>query len=447
MPVPSKLNSAEHLMVLPVPMRVTDDGKTILFESQACNGLDRWCDNFESLYVAAPVLDESLVANRKSMSWADVKSIPSIDRIEMIPLPMAYTMGAHNRVAGDVRATLRGLIGRSKYLHFGAFSLFGGWGGIAAELAQQMGRKYAVHFDYVEHEVVRANAKHKSLPRRLKAQWTAHATKSWLSPIIARASLVLCHGSDTYEYYRKLNPNARLIHNIHTTAADQATPEQVQAKVESLKDASRPIRIVYAGRISSEKAPLDWARAMAIAIKTPGVDIRATWLGDGPMRAEFEAALVREGIRDRVDTPGFTSNRAALLSAVREADLFAFTHVTPESPRCLIESLISATPIIGYSSHYPADLIAKHSGGLLTPMNDWNALGKTVAELATNRSRIADLIPRARQDGGKFTSEAVFRERSELIKEFLADDAGKDSEVSHKGHRGHGEKKVGALSA
>ena len=84
MPVPSKLNSAEHLMVLPVPMRVTDGGRTILFESQACNGLDRWCDSFESLYVAAPVLDESLVAGRKSMSWVDVKGIPSIDRIEFV---------------------------------------------------------------------------------------------------------------------------------------------------------------------------------------------------------------------------------------------------------------------------------------------------------------------------------------------------------------------------
>ena len=165
------------------------------------------------------------------------------------------------------------------------------------------------------------------------------------------------------------------------------------------------------------------------------------------MRAEFESGPAREGIRDRVDTPGFTSNRAALLSAVREADLFVFTHVTPESPRCLIEALISATPIVGYNSHYPADLIAKHQGGVLTPMNDWAALGKTIADLATNRSRIADLIPRARQDGDKFTSEAVFRERSELIKEFLADDAGKLSEVSHKGHREHGEKKFGALSA
>ena len=265
MPVPSKLNSAEHLMVLPVPMRVTDGGKTILFESQACNGLERWCDSFESLYVAAPVLDESLVANRKSMSWMDVRNIPSIDRIEFVPLPMAYTMAAHNRVAGDVRATLRELINRSKYLHFGAFSLFGGWGGIAADLAKDMGRKYAVHFDYVEHEVMRANAKHKSLPRRLKAQWAAHATKRWLSPIIARASLVLCHGSDTYEYYKKLDPQrpADPQHPHHRRRPGDAGTGAGEGRIAERRVATDPHRVRRSnlnGKSAARLGPRDGRR-------------------------------------------------------------------------------------------------------------------------------------------------------------------------------------------
>ncbi|MBA3272933.1 MAG: glycosyltransferase [Chthoniobacterales bacterium] len=450
MPFPSKLNSAEHLMVLPVPMRVVDAGgqRKILFEQQACNGLDRWCDSFESLYVAAPVLDEATVASRKAMSWADVETIPSIRKIEMIPLPMANSMRAHYRHVGDVRTTLRALIDRSKYLHFGAGGMWGGWAGIAAEEAMRAGRKYAVHFDYVEHQVVRLNARNKSFLRRVKSLWTARSMERWLKPIIEQASLVLCHGSDTYEYYKRMNRHARLIHNIHTTAADQVTSEQVAAKVASVRDVSRPIRVAYAGRIATEKAPIDWSRALGHAIKSRGANIRATWLGDGPLRSEFERTLVAEGIRDRVETPGFTSDRAALLNAVREADLFVFTHVTPESPRCLIEALISATPIVGYESHYPAELIATHQGGRLTPMSDWESLGDTIADLANDRARVADLIPRARRDGDRFTSEAVIRERSELIKEFLSEDLMESKKaISQRDHREHRGKKATKLSS
>ncbi|MEA2735252.1 MAG: hypothetical protein QOE14_1703 [Humisphaera sp.] len=408
-------------MVLPVPMRVVDVGgqRRILFEQQACNGLDRWCDSFESLYVAAPVLDESTAASRKAISWVDVETIPSIRRIEMIPLPHATSMRSHYRHVGGVRATMRELIGRSKYLHFGAGGMWGGWGGIAAEEAMKAGRKYAVHFDYVEHEVVRLNARSKSFPRRMKSLWTARSMQRWLTPIIERASLVLCHGSDTYEHYKKLNRNARLIHNIHTTAADQVTPEQAAVKVASVRDSARPLRIVYAGRMVAAKAPLDWARALGYAVKSRGANLRATWLGDGPMREELEKVLTADGIGGRVDLPGFTSDRAALLSAVRAADLFVFTHVTPESPRCLIEALISATPFVGYQSHYPADLIATHQGGRLTPMGDWKALGEIIANLAGDREAIADLVPRARRDGERFTSQAVFHERSNLIKQYL----------------------------
>jgi hypothetical protein len=36
-----------------------------LFESQACNGLERWADNFESVIVAAPVIPEEIAENEK----------------------------------------------------------------------------------------------------------------------------------------------------------------------------------------------------------------------------------------------------------------------------------------------------------------------------------------------------------------------------------------------
>ena len=59
-----------------------------------------------------------------------------------------------------------------------------------------------------------------------------------------------------------------------------------------------------------------------------------------------------------------------------------FCHKTPESPRNLIEALVSGAPIVGYDSPFPRDLIAAHGGGVLTPLNDVNALVDSLASLA-----------------------------------------------------------------
>ncbi len=51
-------------LVLPVPFRI--QGTELFFESQACNGLERWADNFELVIVAAPTIPESLAAKEKT---------------------------------------------------------------------------------------------------------------------------------------------------------------------------------------------------------------------------------------------------------------------------------------------------------------------------------------------------------------------------------------------
>jgi len=58
------------------------------------------------------------------------------------------------------------------------------------------------------------------------------------------------------------------------------------------------------------------------------------------------------------------------------------------------------------------------AGGAYVPLGDWQALGAEVAELATNRPRLAGLIAEAAENGSRFNDQAVFRERSELIRRY-----------------------------
>jgi colanic acid/amylovoran biosynthesis glycosyltransferase len=112
-------------------------------------------------------------------------------------------------------------------------------------------------------------------------------------------------------------------------------------------------------------------------------------------------------------------DRAAVLNALRQAHLFVFCHKTPESPRNLIEALVSGTPLVGYNSAFPQDLISENGGGQLSAKDDVNALVASVLRLAADRRHLADLIQRAAMDGAAFSDVAVFKHRSDLIRTHL----------------------------
>ena len=95
-----------------------------------------------------------------------------------------------------------------------------------------------------------------------------------------------------------------------------------------------------------------------------------------------------------------------------------FTHVTSESPRCLIEAFVSGTAIVGYHSRY-AEELTQNGGGALVPIHDWQQLGTLLQELWCDRPRLTQLVEQAAAQRARFNDEAVFQERSELIKRFL----------------------------
>ena len=143
--------------------------------------------------------------------------------------------------------------------------------------------------------------------------------------------------------------------DIHFNADDRLTPGEVAAKVQGA--ASGPLRIVYCGRAAPMKGPLEWVAALA-GLKARGVSFNARWLGDGELLGAMQAAAEKAGLtQEDLVFEGFVSDPDRVRAAYRDAHLLMFCHLSDESPRNLIESLHSATPLIGYKDPYSAGLI------------------------------------------------------------------------------------------
>ncbi len=411
------------LLVLPVPFRRAAGGE-LLFEAQACNGLDLWARHFRKVIVAAP-LDAGTHTRRgpgSTSTYLPVAHIGAHERIECVPLPWAYQTRTFIPTLPATRRLLALQIARSEYLCFAVGGLIGDWASVAALEAISQRRAFAVWTDRVEHAVTcREHLDFAGLRRAY--QWTRN--RLFRSPlmfrleryIIQRAALGLFHGRDTYDFYARWNGSPHLVHDIHLKAEDRITPDALAAKIARLRR-HEPLRIAYAGRVVAMKGPFDWIRVLA-RLREAGVAFRAQWLGDGPLLEDARAEVQRLGLGAAVSFPGHVSDRATLLDHLRDADMFLFCHHTPESPRCLIESLMAGTPLLGYDSPYPRDLLQGDGEAMLAPRGDADALAKRVIRLHADREALARSIERAAALGGDYCDEVVFQHRADLIKRCL----------------------------
>lgn len=68
-----------------------------------------------------------------------------------------------------------------------------------------------------------------------------------------------------------------------------------------------------------------------------GLQVTASWLGDGAMLDALRASAVDRGLSAMVSYCGNVARNEAYLT-LRDTEIFLFCHLTNESPRCLVEA-------------------------------------------------------------------------------------------------------------
>lgn len=406
-PITAMKATTTLLLVLPLPIYQT--GSTTLIDAQALNGLHRWLDNFDRLILCMPALP---VAEAPSNTVPfDLGDRGSLCQLEA--LPNAYSPHRFARALVATTRRLDHLIDQSTHLSFAIGGLFGDWAAVAALRAARKKRRASVWTDRVESRVTYVNATRKSGLRRYYELIQSVLMKHYERAVIRRTAIGLFHGADCFDAYASYSPQPHLVHDIHLDASARIPIDALRSKIVRAAT-HEPLRILYVGRAHPDKGVLDWVEVLRL-LAGSGVAFRATWLGDGPELDVARDQVKRLGLTETVDFPGSTNDRAAVMDRLRDADLFLFCHKTPESPRCLIEALISAAPIVGYDSAYPRDLISHHHGGVLLPHQP-ELVAAAIERLANDRSALANLIEAAAADGRPFNDADVFRHRSDIIK-------------------------------
>lgn len=421
---PFRLNDQSFLMESPLLNRVVDDDGLMLvlpiriyhvggakhIEKQAHNGLRLWLKHFKSVTLCLAADDIAV----PPVDTLPLDELDDIERLRVVMLPLSFTPHGFLRRLPNVASILREEIDRATYLQFAIGGLWGDWAAVACFVAHRRNRKFAVWTDRVESQVVRYAVRSRSGVRALYWQINAWLMHYYERAAIRRASIGLFHGMDCFKAYSACCSKPHLVHDIHVGPEARIDTAALLAKQARTTDV--PLTIIYAGRVHPEKGVSEWIETLAL-LDRAGVDFRANWYGEGPALAAAQRDVAARNLESKIAFSGNLADRDILLATIRDADIFLFCHKTPESPRCLIESLISGTPIIGFFSAYPEDLIAAHGGGILTE-HDPAKLANAV--IALRRSDLSRLMRAAASDGYDMIDESVFAHRSHLIKAHAA---------------------------
>ena len=183
---------------------------------------------------------------------------------------------------------------------------------------------------------------------------------------------------------------------------------------EGVPDARPVVSLVQ--RLSPPKTPLVFVRALPrILDERPDVTV---WIvGDGPLRADTEAAVSGTAHGARVRFLGLRKDVPDLLAA---SDVTVHSSRREGLPRVVLEALAVGTPVVATSVGGVSDAVVDGVSGLLVPPEDPAALAGAVLATLADPAAAARRVAAGRAAVRPFSARQMLDDQHALYRRLLA---------------------------
>lgn len=155
------------------------------------------------------------------------------------------------------------------------------------------------------------------------------------------------------------------------------------------------------------------AMNVILRLNETGINTSIDFIGEGPLRTEFEKYAMDLKIADKVHFRGRLSNKKDLYMAMREADLFLFPTHSEGLPRVVIESMHVGTPCVATNVGGILELIDKE---YITDVGDVNSLFSITKELLENPKKMTEISKDLIDKSKKYTEQELNKRRYAFYK-------------------------------
>ena len=170
--------------------------------------------------------------------------------------------------------------------------------------------------------------------------------------------------------------------------------------------------ILALGRLHENKA---FDTLLDALVKVPEAYL---WLsGEGPLREKLEEQASLLGVKPRVRFLGWRDDVPALLAA---ADILVCPSRHEPLGNVVLEGWAQKTPVVATNSAGPEMLINNEKNGMLTPIDDSNAMAVAINRLIKEPDFAQKLSTQALKDfNKKYTKESVLSQYNKFFEDIL----------------------------
>jgi glycosyltransferase involved in cell wall biosynthesis len=416
-----------YLMVLPVACFPLEGGK---FATESAFGAHlrmlraKLAPRFAELTVVAPTIQPDDYARRRD-SLAVLS--PAADGISYVPLhpsgegPLRYWL---RRLVPTARILWRA-VGEADLVHAGASHVYAPREILALVFAWLRGKPSICVCDIDERRSPEMNLRTGRWSRGayLRARWFYDPVFSFQLWLAARfSSLCLYKGEALARDFGRGRPSVRNFIDSAFSAEHIVPRARLEEKLRVSADPSRPLELVYFGRLTGYKGVDRCIEAVARARERGCERLRFTVIGGGE-EAEALQRLARErGVADRVRFLGALPFGPALFEELYRSDLLLATPLSEDTPRSALDALAAGIPILAFDTYYYRELVRSGAVDTVT-WPEVDALVERLVHHASDRSWLGAASRRAVEFAAQNTQEIWLERRIAWTFELL--DAGK----------------------
>lgn len=245
---------------------------------------------------------------------------------------------------------------------------------------------------------------------RLRCRARCALFDSMARHVAGNVTLLMLKGRGLMRRYGRYARRARCFHNTNYMRAEMAPRDLVDARVRTLTE-TRPVRLVYCGRLVERKGLLEGMRWLKAALER-GADYTLDIIGTGPEKAVLERAVWTQGLHDRVRLLGSRTYGSQLIRELAAYDAFYFTPPIEDTPRAVFDGYAAGLPIIGTDIDYLVERSEEEGAAVLIPREDAEAAVIRLVELDRARSRLAAMASAAYAAGEYHAADNWYRRRA-----------------------------------
>jgi glycosyltransferase involved in cell wall biosynthesis len=338
---------------------------------------------YGELVIAAPWLP---VQDRRAAEQS-LEEVSAGDEIELLPVfdwrTRARDFWLHE--VKRVRPLLAEAVSRASVIHVGMDDLHRPMMGIAACSAFRRNLPVILVQDTDVVTQIRQQPGATAMRRAESALYVV-ACERVGRRLVARADLSMLKGKQLMHRYGPYARNPREFHNTSYMLAEVTPEPQIAARIATLSS-SRPLRLVYCGRLVARKGVEDSVRIVERARKM-GADVVFDVIGTGPGEERLMQQIRDAGLTPWVRLLGGRPYGTALLRELASYDAMLFSPLSEDTPRMIFDGYSAGLPLLGVGIPYVQERADEDGTTIVLPRANLDSAAAQIAQLDRARERL-----------------------------------------------------------